>query len=198
MAAVQIDEGALRELQVAQGLMDALYRSPKHGMLMRRAIKELHPDVSIPEIDVAAPIVAGVNDALKKLNDRLAATEAENKKLRQERDDEAEDAKFWKNFDKVAKARGYTEQGREDLIKVMKDKKIPDPEVAAAYLDGTVKAKPIEPSGFKPKRWNLLDDPNGTEADQKSLKRLMDNPEAWMEDEAADIWNEYAAANRAA
>lgn len=186
MPMVEIDEQVAREAQAATALLDGLYRHPKLGLQFKRLLKASNPNLSIPEVDVSQPIIDTVGRGFKEMQERFAKQDEELKKLRSERQDEKDEATFWKTFDKVVADNEITDTGRDDLIKIMKERKIADPEVAAAYLLRTKGAEPMAPSGFRPSKWNFF---TGEKGDDK-LERLMKDPELFLEEEGEAVFRE--------
>lgn len=193
MPEVTIDEGLARQGAAAVALLDKLYRDPKVGMKFKATLKELNPQFSIPEIDTAAPIVRHMNKSFLDMQARVEKAEKDNAALRASLRQEKEEQAFSERIDNAVRDFELTDTGRDDLIKVMKERKIADPEAAAAYLTRKSKANPAAHSSFMPPRWNFMSNPNG-EADTKKLKSLMDDPEDFFFQETANIFGEYAKA----
>lgn len=185
MPDVQVDEAQLAQLQQAQALLDGLYRDPEHGMAFKAMLKRKHPNVSIPEIDTAAPIVAAMQQMrvafVKELNDIKKAHKDDLDK----RSEENEDRRFFAEIDRVVKDNSMTAKGREEMLALMKERKLPDPDAAAALYLARQPA-PIKPSGFAPDRWNMFDrkDPD--------IKDMLDDTDAWFEREAEKAFREAA------
>lgn len=169
----EIDDAQLQTLQAAYTLLNGLYSSPKHGNTFKRLIKEAHPNASIPEIDAAAPYVERLESFEKKFDDYL--TKQEERK----QDDEFNTA--------IRRLResGFTDDGIEAVKKLMVERKIPDPEAAAALFEKQNPA-PVEPSTVTPPTWDLSE-PAG---DEESAKLLMEDEDAWGDREAARVLQE--------
>jgi molecular chaperone GrpE (heat shock protein) len=123
---------------MALALHNQLLNDPKTRKSYLKQIKEKFPTTAIPEIDAAAPVE---ND--------MAELKAELQKLRQELKEEKQDNKVLGRFNELKSQRGYTDEGLENIKKLMVEKSIADPEAAADHFDRiNHKPQPVEPSAF--------------------------------------------------
>lgn len=115
-------------------LLDQLGNNPKTRTKALELIKELHPNLSVPEVDVPKHASAVVDAKFKELNDKLEA-------LSKERDED-KGKKNAKSIDdlidtgrKQLKKDGYTQEGIENIEKLMQDRGLTDYEAAASLFD---------------------------------------------------------------
>ena len=124
-------------------LLDDVWNDPKHGMALKRAVKEKRPDVSIPEIDVPDVVLRPLNDRIEHLTKSFESTSAELAAFKQEREDGKLEAKFRTSMDDASKRFGLTPEGKEATLNLMRERQIADPEAAAAlYVASLPKARP--------------------------------------------------------
>lgn len=197
---VEITRGQLAMLQRGHSLLDKLYSSKETGTAFKRLAKTADPEgklIKVPDIDIA-------DEFAKPINDKLAALEEDNKKLRtsieedkKQRKDDADLFDINTRIDLVVKKRGLTDEGRKGLIKTMQDRQIADPDAAAAvYLESIPKPDSQRPSSILPQRLGKWDG-SGREPfsghDDEKIKKFFEDPEAAADEEIANILNEQAA-----
>lgn len=108
--------------QVAD-FVEPIYNHPKWGKEAKRLIKQVYPQVKIPDYDIEEQVNARF-DAEKKARDEAAAAETS----------AAQDRKWREARATVQKSYGFTDEGMERLENFMKEKYIGDYEVAASYM----------------------------------------------------------------
>ena len=172
---VEISDQEYHALREGYALLDRLLKNPKTARKTESAIKEIHPDV-VTSDDVAAPYVGEFKEFAKKVEDRW-----------KKEDDAKVDSEFNKAFDRL-KESGYTEEGIEKIKKLMVERKIPDPEAAAALFDKQNPAPKKIPSTLMPSSWGV----GRVEKDDDSMKQLYSSPEDWSEKEAIKVFQEIA------
>jgi hypothetical protein len=188
LAAVQRIGGATGlDLAVrAKALHDSLYSDPELSLGYQQTISKKFPTANTIE-RVAAPFVAKIDATQKQLDDFLAAQ-------KKERED-AEQARLQGDFNtswaQVVKDYSLTAEGEEKLESLMKDRKIADPEAAAAlyFKLNPAPAAPVAPSSVAPQGW-AKDMGLRMDADDSDSKLLVGDPDAWADKEAAAILTE--------
>lgn len=157
---VEITEEDLAYLQKAEGLMKKLHDNKATRPLFDKAVKA-HPELGknyVSAEDVADPIVAPMKEQISKLEKRLQAKE-----------DAEMDSHLNSTFKEVQQRYGYTDEGMGELKKMMVDKNIADPEVAAAYWEKKNPPKATESNGFASTAWKFEET---ADKDENSLDRL--------------------------
>ena len=149
----EIDDGELKALRSAHALMDQLMRDPKTRPYQEKLIKAKFPNVTTSEDD---PRVQQMRGLSKKVDGFLETQERKEIQNRL-------DAGFAKLRDKY----DYTDEGIEKIKKIMVERKIPDPEDAAAVFQARNPPKQQEPSIYGDTAWNLGQ--SDDEADDKLL-----------------------------
>ena len=189
---VEITVAELRVLQNAYQTLDGLWTNPKYSLQTKKMIKELKPDTSIPELDIAEkyaePLRKDIDDSkaeMLKLREEMA-------KEKKERDEEKQLNKVYAKIDDVVKKRSLTEEGKAGLIKTMQDRQIADPEAAAlVYLDSIPKPQQVKGQAYLPASMNMygVDDgkegefaafwENPVKAQDKMIAEILNNPEKY-------------------
>jgi cell fate (sporulation/competence/biofilm development) regulator YlbF (YheA/YmcA/DUF963 family) len=168
MPTLEVDEQEYKTLRQARELLEKMNGNPKSRRDYQRALKVVVPDMVTDEERVAeAPEVKRLSSLEAKFDKFLEAQE------KREQDNEVRSA-----FDRLRTA-GYTDEGVGAIQKLMIERKIADPEAAAALFDKTNKAKDIIPSGFAPTSWGF-----GAPPADDDTKLLFENEDAWAEKEA--------------
>lgn len=108
--------------QVAD-FVEPIYNHPQWGREAKRLIKQVYPNVKIPDYDIATQVDERFAAEEKKRTDREAA------------ELQAAQEKRWKDARaSVQKQYGFTDDGMKKLETFMQEKYIGDYEVAAEYL----------------------------------------------------------------
>lgn len=186
MAEISDAELAVKNRAVA--LLDKLWNDPKEGMSFKRKVKELVPDVKIPELDIVegatAPLMAEIEEqkkANKTLSDRLDNWEKTQK-------DGKEEVELQSQLDSIKKAYGFTIDGMQKVIDRMKEKNNPDAESAAAWVASQErKTKPVTDSALMPAALNLY----GSNSEDESWADLNKDPIKWADREMVKMINEF-------
>ena len=194
MPAVEIDEVELLRLRRQDQTVHALMANPKAKRKVLEAYKEHDPSAKIPELDM--------EEAARKPVEDLSKTVAELQK--QMADDKAEREKQAKldqlngsveaGFAKLRRG-GWQDEGIEAVRKLMDEKGILDPEIAAAYYEKQHPPQaPATPSGVG--GWNFVENVQDSEADLKKLLESKGNNESLADKMAREALQEVRGALR--
>ena len=167
MAAVEIDEVELLRLRKQDQTVQHIWGNPKARRKIQEAVKEADPNMRIPELEIEeaakAPVMAlekTVADLQKQIADDKAERE-KNDKLN------ALNTSVESGFGKLRKA-GWTDDGLVEVKKLMEERGIIDPEIAAAYYEKQHPPQlPATPSGVG--AWNFGEVADDTDAYSKAL-----------------------------
>jgi len=177
MSMIEIDE---TEHAASQQAVQALQKMLGHAgarQLVLQAQKLVNPDLAIPEIDAAAPVMAELNTLKESIEaDKKAAAEA-----KAEEANAAKVEKFaaeWAGGRKKAEAAGYTEEGIGQLESYMEAHGIADHEIAMPSFE---KKNPLpEPAESDSSPFRALQ-PNGPDApDLAPLFESGGQSEQWL------------------
>jgi hypothetical protein len=179
---------ALDQMYRAHTLHSTLHADPNVRTHYERLIKHKYPATQTTD-DMAAPYVKRIDETdsrIKALEESLAKEKEENLAARRQSD-------FNGQWDQAVKDHDMTAEGEEALAKFMKDRSLQDPESAALlYFKHNPKpASPQDGGGLMPKTWGIGPLPG---EDPESSKMLMENPERWADQEAANVINEMRSA----
>ena len=174
MATREVDDAEYTQLLQMRGVLEKLNNNPKSRRDYQRALKANYPEITTDEDRLAeAPEV----QRLSKLEQRL-------EKYLDGQEKREQDAETRAAFGRLADA-GYTEAGITKIQKLMVDRKIGDPEAAAALFDKTNAPVDITPSGFQPTTWGF-----GAPSEDPDTKLLFENEDLWAEREARKAFRE--------
>ena len=196
MAAVEIDEVELLRLRKQDQTVQHIWGNPKARRKIQEAVKEADPNMRIPELEIEeaakAPVMAlekTVADLQKQIADDKAERE-KNDKLN------ALNTSVESGFGKLRKA-GWTDDGLVEVKKLMEERGIIDPEIAAAYYEKQHPPQlPATPSGVG--AWNFGEVADDTDAYSKALmasKNAAENDSLVMR-EAGKALQEIRGASR--
>ena len=167
MAAVEVDEVELLRLRKQDQTVQHIWGNPKARRKIQEAVKEADPNMRIPELEIEeaakAPVMAlekTVADLQKQIADDKAERE-KNDKLN------ALNTSVESGFGKLRKS-GWTDDGLVEVKKLMEERGIIDPEIAAAYYEKQHPPQvPATPSGVG--AWNFGEVADDTDAYSKAL-----------------------------
>lgn len=164
---VEIDEDELGRLRTLQRTLGTIVAHPEARKMVQKAHKLVDPNVAIPEIDAESSSdkrFAEVSKKLGEMEKQLAdeKVEKENKtKL------DAVNNQITTGISKLRRD-GWTDEGIKGVEKIMEEKGILDPEIAAAYFEKMhPPSAPATPAGGP--AWNFMDLPTEGEDDLKKL-----------------------------
>jgi hypothetical protein len=190
-------EVSAEELAVLRGsaaLLDGLWRSPKHGQSLKRAVKELNPNVSIPEVDVPDAVLAPVNHRLEEMGGTMAKINERLEAMDRAKSDAELDGKFRNSLDTAKKRFGLTDDGETAVLNLMRERQIADPEAAAAlYTASLPKGKAAglrDSSAYGGSSYSNLYGMRGGGSEMDEL--LARDPDAFFDREVANVLNEFA------
>lgn len=190
---VEIPKAHFDLYQRAYGLLGKLVNNKEVGTRVKRDIMKVDETIKFPDLDVAdsyaEPLKAEIELTKKEL--------AELKKERAEEKTKAEEKEtlgdIYAKIDATVKKRKLTDEGREGLIKTMKERQIADPDAAAlVYLDSLPKPKAARPSGHSSNRWDMYKGLDGENKEQQDAetKRLLADPMQFLDDKIVEILDE--------
>jgi uncharacterized protein YihD (DUF1040 family) len=145
---VEVSAAHLQQLQQAYALQEKLFNNKESKKFWEKSIKS-HPEFKDryqTVEDIAEPVLSPMRDELKELKEKLKA-----------REEKESDDHYNQIFKKLSKERGYTDEGIEQIKRVMVDKNIADAEAAADHWERKNPAKPAESSGYGTQSWNFTD-----------------------------------------
>lgn len=186
----EIADQDLTTLQAAYRLMQGLWDHPEHGATVKRAAKQINPNLRIPEIDVAEPLLKPLREQLTAAEEGRTALQARLDKLEQDRTDDKELDKLQKSLDAAKTRYRLTDEGMAEVRKVMAERNNADPMAAAAFVASEIEPpKPVSGSNFSPSDANIFGVAGG--ADDDSTKRLHTDPVKWLDREVPNILREF-------
>ena len=167
MAAVEVDEVELLRLRKQDQTVQHIWGNPKARRKIQEAVKEADPNMRIPELEIEeaakAPVMA-LEKTVNELREQIATDKAE-----REKNDKlnALNTSVEGGFGKLRKA-GWTDDGLVEVKKLMEERGIIDPEIAAAYYEKQHPPQvPATPSGVG--AWNFGEVADDTDAYSKAL-----------------------------
>lgn len=188
MAKIEVEESDVAAAGRALALVNKLNANPKARRKLEAAIKEEFPEVETEE-DVVARAAAPHIESIKALEAKLTET---NKRLEddiaarrlagEERDTNAA-------FDMLRQA-GYQDDGIEKIKAIMVDRKIADPEAAAALFDRQNPPARQEAASWEPQHWDIT--PKGM--DEQSMKNLFTDEDRWADNQVGHVLTEMRRA----
>lgn len=170
MPKIEVDEEEFLTSKRIREALGKIAADPKARVKLQEAHKLVDPTAKTPELDAMAP----VNEALTAMQKRIddAEKKAADEKAEREKAEKL-NALQSKVSTGLAKLRqdGWTEDGIKAVEKIMEERGIIDPEIAAAYHEKMHPPQnPLVPTGSG--AWNFMEMPKDGDDD---LKRLIEN-----------------------
>lgn len=177
-----INDAELAELRQAHALLKSLHADSTVGMDFKRLVKKAFPKASIPELEAiekTEELGTGLTKKVDEIQTALTKKIDDFLEARNKEKEETQVAAFAATIDKIAKERGYTKEGTEKLLGLMKERGIQNPEDAAIIFETTQPKPTPKPREFS-SRMNFITS-DGKEDEQ--FDKLMRDPEQFMVDE---------------
>lgn len=177
MAMREVDETEFLNSQTVIRTVNAMMSDPKARKLVQQAQKIVNPNVVIPELDAAAPVLEEVT-ALRAENASILARMNAEKEERENRERVATFTASWESKKSALRQRGYTEEGITAIEALAEERGLADLEAASALFDRLhPPAEIADPTSFN--SFNMFE--NG--ATNEDFKKLL---EAQGDDSAAE------------
>ena len=147
MPTIEIDELEFQQNKTLRDTITKMMANPKSKRKLLEAEKILNPEKKIPEIDDPNPTEEALKAQSKAFEDYKK--DQEEKQAKRETEDKIRSLRAQKD-EGIAKLRrdGWMKEAIEEVEKIMEDKGILDPEIAAAYYEKQHPPQdPITPGG---------------------------------------------------
>lgn len=187
---IEVEKDAFDRLQAelnsavpSKKVLDKLGANPKTRARLLALMKEDNPELAIPEIDAAQPVLDRVEALNKRMDDEEkaraeAATKAKDEETARTAKGQIEAGRSW------LRKQGYQDEGIEKVEKLMQDRGIPDYEAAALLFERTQpKDELIVPSNMG-RSWGLFEPP----AEDNDIRRALSMPKGPSQDRATKNW----------
>jgi hypothetical protein len=171
----------LAELRKTQAFVKSLYDDSAVGFDFRKLVKKKYPQASIPELDAIVKteeLSTGIDKRMGEIETNLSKKIDGFLDARKKEKEDSDVETFAAKIDKIAKDRGYTKEGTEKLLGLMKDRGIQDPDDAVVIFESR-QPKPTPAPRQYSSRMQFISPDN---KDDESFKQLMADPEQWMMD----------------
>lgn len=142
MAAVQIEQSQLEALQRADQLLASLLDDPKHGLSIKRTIKEKFPTARLPELDVIAQATGPIDERLTASDARYAALEKAFNEFKGTSEQEKAEGKLRGELDGIRRDYSLTDEGMAKVVELMRTEGLAHNPAAAAALYQARQPKP--------------------------------------------------------
>lgn len=179
---MEIDDKQFEELNKAHALLKALYSDATVGVPFKRLVKQRFPGTIMPDLDAIDAAAAAGTTLEKRFDEFGKQISGKIDSFLEDRKKESENARvaaFEQEFSKVVKDRGYTKEGEEKLLGLMKERGIHSPTDAAIIFEATQPKPASKPRQFSTRMPFLS--PDGEKDPQ--FEKLLADPEQFMMDE---------------
>lgn len=182
---VTIPKSQLGVFQRGMALLNQLNGDARSQPLLEQAIKVHHPEVTTEEERLQAQVQPHLKPVLEGI-EAIKARFAKEDEDKAARDQAAVESEITTAFERLAQT-GYTEDGLGKIKQLMVDRKIADPEAAAALFDRLNPATTVGADSYTPQTWDLAAAHGGALGDHKLL---FENPDAWTEKAIPQVLSE--------
>jgi hypothetical protein len=164
----EIDETRLGSLTTIAQIADGLLKNPKARRKYLEAVKETYPNMAIPEIDAAAPVVDAVTQIRNEVAEQLKKFGDDIAKERETAQINGIKNRFETERSNLITKHNYTPEGADALIKMMEEKGIVNFDDARKIFEYD---NPRPPPG-RPSRGNMFDMVDQRSAGDDYIKKL--------------------------
>ena len=134
MPKIEVDETTFVSQRAIVDLVASIEKNPAHRTKFLEMVKSVKPDLSIPEIDAAAPLRAELDEMKKMLAEDAAARKAEKDAVAAQAQENAF-LSTWRKQENSLRDEGWLDDGLDKVKEFAKTQGIPNLEAAAAlYL----------------------------------------------------------------
>ncbi|MGE3582794.1 MAG: hypothetical protein AB7J28_15425 [Hyphomonadaceae bacterium] len=185
MAKVEIEQSELETYRNGLALLQKMNATPEARRHMERSLKVLDPNLETEE-DISNRLAAPHLERVQKAEETVA-------ELKKRLDDEAdarrraeEESYTQRELSKLDDPKlGLTDEGKEEIKKLMTTRKIADVDAALALHERlNPKPEPL-PSSYEASSWNLRGD-----TEDKNINLLFKNEDLWADQEAQKTLNQ--------
>ncbi len=178
----EINDDELAALKKSAEILKALHNDGGTGIELKKLMKKKWPTWSDPQLDALEEVSKAEEKLGKAAEEKMSKVEKMVQDLLDERKKDKEEATVNSFKERLAKVRedyGYTEEGVNKILEVMKDRGITNPEDAAVIFE---KNQPKPTAEHKPYTGRMtFVSPDSK--DDPDYKKLMNDPEQFMVDE---------------
>ena len=181
-----ISDQELARLRGLEAMVNKLEGDPRSNALIEQAVKIHHPEVRTQQ----EVVTEAINPVLAPVNETLAAVQAQLKEIADERKALAESAatnSLNSTFASLQSQHGFTDDGLTKIKELMVERKIADPEAAAALFLQQNPPKPTDAPAWQPSNWDIGSTAGANAA--PDMKELFENEDAWADKTAAQTLN---------
>lgn len=179
---MEIDDKEVENLRRASNLLQALYADPGLSVEFQRIVKKKFPNAQTPTLDVieaGSKAQSDLKAEIEKLSKDVSGKIDGFLEARKKEQEEAQVNAFADRFGKVVKDRGYTKEGEEKLLAIMKERGIQNPEDAAILFEASQPKETRKPRPFSTR----MDFVSASGEKDEALEKLLSDPEQYMMDE---------------
>jgi hypothetical protein len=193
MPDVTITAEQLDAYNKAMAFLNEAATSPKTRRQFETLAKALRPELeTTADIadQVAKPYVEQLETYGKKIDDFLTAQAERDRVAEETAADRARDDSFAR-----LRAAGYTDDGIDKITRLMVERRIPNPEDAAAVFERLHPPPPAEVGGtWEPAGWDI----KSNAVEEASIKELFEDPDRWADRRVYSVLNEVRSGKTAA
>ncbi len=200
MAKVEIEEADLLNMRHIAGVTDAIMKIPAARQQYLQLAKAANPNLSIPEVDAAAPVIAALQTSNKKMDefieaqrqseierqkkfDDFMAQQAEDKRLAEEQKTVAAFQQTWEQQKAELRKQGWRQSGIDQVTAFAEANNIADLSIAAdAFERRNPQPGPVE---SRP-GWNLFTNPTQEDTFVKDQMNAQGNDDSRLDREIAE------------
>lgn len=172
------------QLKALAELFGKLWNDPEHGELIQRTAKKHKPDITTLDDN---PVVVRTRAQLAEIDTKYTGLQAAFEDYKSKADQEKAEAKLRESLGKVQERFKFTDEKMADVIKVMQDRQLVDPEAAALVVRESIPKTP--PQSASSKFFDTKADLYGTTRKDERWEQLHTDPDAFF----ADVVNEVFA-----
>lgn len=179
----EIEDAQLELLQKGMSLLQKLSTDPKTQREFERVLKAHNPEIQTAD-DIAEqyakPHLERFEGMVNKVEERLKLIDERELKVK-----EAEELRETQDAFNRLKTAGYTDDGLGAIKQLMVERRIADPEAAAALFDRQNPKVDNRPAAWEPDSWNFHE-----RAVDNDMEGLLKDPDKWADKQVSVVLNE--------
>ncbi len=185
---VEVSRAELDTLRRGYALLDRLWTDPADGLTVKKIAKKVEPTLKVPDLDLVTQVSTAHDEKFAALEKQNTELQERLEKFQTELRERDEDTKLSGKFEKVRKDFGLTNEGLDQVVSLMRERQIADPEAAAALWSRNQPPapKPVTSPNYLPASLDIMNQ----FGPEEEMKQWLADPLKKFDNEVAKILSE--------
>lgn len=144
MSHIEVDQDQFEAAKRAQTLLNTLLEDPKHGLAVKKIVKDKFPEARIPDLEFLQQVGGPIQAKMQEMEATQAALRDELAQMRANAELNKASRSLKESLETIRSQHGFTDEGMSQVVETMRTRNLAhDPEAAAALVQSKMpKPKP--------------------------------------------------------